>query len=103
MVHNRKQAKRKIGNTDNEKMKEAVQKVITEGKSIRNVCKTNIKFSTLRRYVEKARDAGKKTLWRIHQSTTAARFSLTMKRQEYLIKAEKIQYGLTRKEFAAGV
>ena len=92
MIRNRKQAKRKIGNADNDKMKEAVQKVIDEGKSIQNVCKTyDIKFSTLRRCVEKARDAGKKDSMayspKYNSPQVFTHYEKTLL-QDYLIKAE---------------
>ena len=102
MVRNRKSTERKVGNTSSERMKDAVEKVISEGKSIQSVCEMyNIKFSTLRRYVQKARDAGNTGLtsyapnYRCRQVFTDVEERLL---QDYLIKASKIQFGLTRKQ-----
>lgn len=100
MVRNRKQNARKIGNTDKERMKDAVKLVLDDGRSIRQACQTfGMKFSTLRRYVEIARKSEDRNAMS-YSPNYACRQVFTEEEetllQEYLIKASKIQYGLTR-------
>ncbi|XP_041349184.1 uncharacterized protein LOC121368514 [Gigantopelta aegis] len=87
---------------DSGRMKEAVRTVIDEGKSIRNICVTHdIKFSTLRRYVKKARTSENKDLIAYSPKYNCRQvFSHDEEilLQDYLIKASKIQYELTRKQ-----
>jgi len=100
MVRNRKQPERKIGNVSSERMKDAVNEVIEGGKSIRSVGKMyDIKFSTLRRYVTKAKENENKEsmsyapCYNCRQIFTENEERLL---HDYLIKASNIQYGLTR-------
>ena len=83
-------------------MKEAVCKVIDEGKSIRSISKDyDIKFSTLRRYVDKARKTENKDSIQYAPNYICRQVSSAPEEtilQDYLIKAAKIQYGLTRKQ-----
>ena len=93
----------KIKTTDSESMAAAVRKVIDEGMSIRSTCKAyyDIKFSTLRRYVKKANAAEDKELMTYAPNYNCRQDFTTNEKillQDYLIKAAKIQYGLTRKQ-----
>ena len=102
MARIKKREKRKIGNSDSESMAAAVRKVIDEGMSIRSTCKAyDIKFSTLRRYVKKANAAEDKELMTYAPNYNCRQVFTTNEEillQDYLIKAAKIQYGLTRKQ-----
>ena len=102
MARIKKREKRKIGNTDSESKAAAVRKVIDEGMSIRSTCKAHdIKFSTLRRNVKKANAAEDKELMTYAPNYNCRQVFITNEEillQDYLIKAAKIQYGLTRKQ-----
>ena len=102
MARIKKRRKRKIGKTDSESMDAAVRKVIDEGMGIRSTCKAyDIKFSTLPRYVKKANAAEDKELMTYAPNYNCRQVFTTNEEillQDYLIKAAKIQYGLTRKQ-----
>ena len=102
MARIKKREKRKIGKTDSESMAAAVCKVIDEGMCFRSTCKAyDIKFSTLRRYVKKANAAEDKEFMTYAPNYNCRQVFTTNEEillQDYLIKAAKIQYGLTRKQ-----
>ena len=97
MVRHRK-IEKKIGRTEGSEMKKAVSLVL-KGQSLRSVVKdTGIKYSTLRRYVKKARSAENLDDVRFFPNYACRKvFTETMEMQlkDYLIHASKIQYGLT--------
>ena len=99
MVRNRKQINKKIGNTSSVNMKDAVCIIIKKGQSISAASKhSKIAFSSLRWYVEKAKQYG---LDEVKYTPNYKYQQVFINEEEillnyYIVKASRIHYGLTR-------
>ena len=95
----KRSGERKIGKTDEQTMKVAVRNVVEYGMSIRTAAKTSdIKNSTLRRYVEKFRKSAEDPISYAPNYSCRQVFTTDeeVALKDYLVKASEIQYGLTR-------
>ena len=99
MAQNRKQNDKKIGNTCSVNIKDAVRMVIKKRQSISAVSKhSKIAFSSLRWYVEKAKQYGLDELKYTPKNKCRQVFTneeeILLK--NYIVTASRIRYGLTR-------
>ena len=101
MVRQRKLSKRKKGVTSADDMEEAVKRVLN-GQSLRHVCTdTSINFSTLQRYVNRARKTNDTNTIAFTPNYSCRKVFTDNEENEleqYLLKASKMHYGLVSKQ-----